>query len=255
VGTDIYEAQLKEAEAGLTLKQAALKKAVTLFERGSISGMQRLQAKVEHDAAEAQVDLAKTRLERSILRAPFSGRIDGRYVDQGEMVSPGGQVLRIVDQSRMKLEGEVSERDVTAVEEGIVAEVDFDSYPDTTFHAKLSFVSSTATPASRTYPCEFVLDNTHGLVRGGMHARIKVLKAEHRDVIVLPQTALVETEDGRNVFILDGDKAVRREVKLGASNDGRVVIMTGIQSDERVIVIGQRDLVDGQQVRVTAEKN
>ena len=257
VGSDVYEAQLKEAEANLTLKQAALKKALALFERGSISGMQRLQAQVEHDAAEANVDLARVRLDRSILRAPFDGKIDERKVDQGEMVPMGGEVFRVVDPSRMKLESELSERDVTAVdkEEGITAEVEFDSYPDTTFHARLLFVATTATPASRTYPCEFMLDNRGGLIRGGMHARIKILKAEYRNVVVLPQTALVETENGRNVFVLDGEKAARREVKVGASNEGRVVVSTGVNSGDKVIVTGQRDLVDGQQVRVTAEKN
>jgi len=74
-------------------------------------------------------------------------------------------------------------------------------------------------------------------------------------VIVLPQTALVETEDGRNVFVLEGDKAVRHEVQVGASNEGMVVVKTGVRDKDQVIVTGQRDLVDGQQVRVTAEKD
>ena len=217
--------------------------------------MNRLQAQVDHDAAEARVELAQTQLDRSILRAPFSGRIDDRYYDQGEMVPPGGQVFRIVDSRRMKLTSELSERDVTEVEEGITAEVLFDAFPDTVFHADLTFVATTADPASRTYACEFEMDNPNGMIRGGMHARIKVLKARYNDVIVLPQTSLVETEDGRNVFVLDGENAVRRDVRIGASNEGRVVVREGVKPNEQVIVTGQRDLVDGQQVRVTGRKD
>lgn len=255
VGTDIYEAQLKEAEANLRIRAAELEKAKALYGRGSISEMSLLRNQVDHDAAEARVELAATQFERSILRAPFDGRIDGRYVDEGEMVAPGGQVFRIVDSSRMKLKSELAERDVTFVEGGISAEVHFDAFPDTTFSARLSFVAATADPGSRTYPCEFLLDNTHRMIRGGMHARIKVLKAKYNGVIVLPQTALVETEDGRNVFVLDGDRAVRRDVRVGASSEGMVVVSDGVKPDEQVIITGQRDLVDGQQVRVTGGKD
>ncbi len=255
VGTDIYAAHLKEAQANFKLKKAALGKAIALFERESISGMQRLKAQVEHDAAEAQAEMAGTRLERSVIKAPFAGRIDERYVDQAEMVSPGGQVLRLVDNSRMKLISELSERDVIFAREGITAEVHFDALEDTTFLARLTFVSATAATSSRTYRCEFVLDNPQGLVRGGMHARVKMLKSEHNQVIVLPQSALVETENGRNVFVLDGNIAVRRDVTVGASNQGQVVISQGLRASEQVIVSGQRDLVDGQQVRVTGGKD
>jgi RND family efflux transporter MFP subunit len=254
VGTDIFAAQLKEAQANLKLKKAALKKATALYERESISGMQRLQAQVEHDAVEARAEMAQTQFERSVITAPFSGRIDERYVDQEEMVSPGGQVLRLVDNGRMMLISELAERDVTFAREGITAEVHFDAFADTTFLARLKFVSATAATSSRTYRCEFVLDNPQGLIRGGMHARVKMIKSEHDNVIVLPQTALLETENGRNVFVLDGNVAVRRDVTVGASNEGRVVISQGLRASEQVIVTGQRDLVDGQQVRVTGGK-
>ncbi len=217
--------------------------------------MQRLQAQVEHDAVEAQAEMAATRLERSIISAPFSGRVDERYLDQDEMVSPGGQVFRLVANNRMKLISELAERDVIHAREGITAEVHFDAFADTAYLARLTFVSATAAAASRTYRCEFVLDNPHGLIRGGMHARVKMLKSEHDNVIVLPQTALLETENGRNVFVLDGNVAVRRDVTVGASNEGQVVISQGLAASEKVIVTGQRDLVDGQQVRVTGGKD
>ncbi len=255
VGTDIYRARLKEARAGLKLRKAALKKADALFERASISAMQRLRAQVEHDAAEAQVELAETRLERSVITAPFSGRVDERYVDQDEMVTPGGQVFRLVDNGRMKLISELAEREVTFAREGITAEAHFDAFADTVFHARLTFVAATADAASRTFRCEFRLDNPNGEVRGGMHARVKMLKAEYDDAIVLPQTALVETENGRNVFVLEGRIAMRRAVTVGASNEGQVVISQGLRSGEQVIVSGQRDLVDGQQVRATGGKD
>ena len=148
VGTDIYSARLKEAQANLKLKKAALKKAIALFERESISGMQRLQAQVEHDAVEAQAEMAQTQFERSIITAPFSGRIDERYIDQDEMVSPGGQVLRLVANNSMKLVSELAERDVTFAMEGITAEVHFDAFADTTFLARLKFVSATAATSS-----------------------------------------------------------------------------------------------------------
>ena len=255
VSADIYQAQLAEAQANLRLKQAALKKAKTLYDRASITAMQRLQAQVEHDAAAAHAELAKGRLERAVIKAPFSGVIDDRFVDQGEMALPGGRLLRLVDRSRIKVVSEFSEPDVTTFRPGISAEVHFDALPGQVFQAKLAFVAASADQASRTFPCEFNLSNPDRMIRGGMIARIRVLKELHTDVLVLPQTAMVETETGRSLFVLEDETAVKKAVALGASNNGMVIVENGLEPGETVIVTGHRDLVDDQQVRVTGRKD
>ena len=247
VSADIYQAQLAEAQANLRLKQAGLKKAKTLFERGSVTAMLRLQAQVEHDAAAAQVELAKSRLVRAVITAPFSGVIDDRFAEQGEMVPPGGRLLRLVDRSRMKVVSEFSEPDVTTFRPGIPAEVHFDALPGQVFQTELAFVAASSDQASRTFPCEFDLSNPDRMIRGGMMARIRVLKELHTDVLVLPQTAIVETETGKSLFVLEGKIAERKSVTLGASNNGMVIVKSGLEPGESVIVAGQRDLVDGQQ--------
>ncbi len=255
VSADIFRAQLAEAEANLRLKQAGLDKAKTLFERRSITQMQRLQAQVEFDAAEAAVAQARSRLSRAVIEAPIGGEIEERYADPGEMVQPGGQLFRLVDRSRIKIKSEFSERDVTTFKPGLIGRVQFDALPDTAFEARLTFVSSVADPATRTYPCQFELDNPRGMIRGGMHARIQVLKELHEDQIVVPQTALVETENGRSAFVVEDSIARRREVTVGASERGMVVVTGGLQPGEELVVLGQRDLVDGQKVRITGRKD
>lgn len=255
INADIYEAQLAEAEANLRIKEAGLTKARALFERQSITSMQRLQAQVDFDMAEANVKTARARLDRAIVKAPFAGVIDDRFVEPGEMAAPGGPLFHLVDLSRLKIKSEFAEQDVSMFSPGLFAEVRLDAYPDTLFRAQLSFISTSAHQASRTFPCEFILDNRDGLVRSGMFASIRVLKTVHHDVIVLPQTALVETEQGRSVFILNDETAYRRPVRVGASNSGRVVVREGLTPEETVVVTGNRDLVDGQRVRVTGRKD
>ena len=255
VNADIYEAQLAEAEANLRIKDAGLKKAKALFERQSITAMQRLQAQVDYDMAEANVKTARARLDRAIVKAPFGGVVDDRFVDPGEMVNPGGQIFHLVDFGQLKIKSEFAEKDVTRFRPGAFAEVRFAAFPDSVFRAQLSFIASSAHAASKTFPCEFVLDNPKGVVRGGMFASIRVLKEVHRDVLVLPQTALVETEQGRSVFVLSGETARRQPVRLGASNNGQVIISEGLTPEETVVVTGNRDLVDGQKVKVTGRKD
>ncbi|MEA2063065.1 MAG: efflux RND transporter periplasmic adaptor subunit [Gemmatimonadota bacterium] len=256
VSADMYQAQLAETEAALRLKQAGLKKAKILYERKSITAMQRLQAQVEYDAAAANVALAESRLKRAIITAPFSGVIDDRFIEQGELAGPGGRLLRLVDRSRMKVLSDFSEPDVSTFSPGTVAEARFDALPGKVFQAELTFVAASAEPASRTFPCEFRLSGAGSkAVRGGMIARIRVLKKLHSDVLVLPQTAMVETETGRSVFVLNSDTARKKDVTLGASNNGMVIVESGLEPGQTVVVTGQRDLVDGQQVRVTARKD
>jgi len=255
VSADIYQAQLAEAQANLRLRQAGLKKAKTLYERGSITSMQRLQAQVEYDAAAAQVELAKSRLVRAVITAPHSGVIDDRFVEEGEMVPPGGRLLRLVDRSRIKVVSEFSELDVTTFRPGIGAEVYFDALPGQVFQAELAFVAASAHQASRTFPCEFHLSNVDRTIRAGMIARIRVLKELHKQVLVLPQTTMLETEKGRSLFVLEGETAVKKSVALGASNNGMVIVENGLEPEQTVIIKGHRDLVDGQQVRVTGRKD
>ncbi|HUU27801.1 MAG TPA: efflux RND transporter periplasmic adaptor subunit, partial [archaeon] len=172
VSDDIYKAQLAEAEANLRLKEAGLKKAAALYERGSITAMNRLQAQVEYDAAAANVEIAKSRLDRAVIKAPISGKIEDRFIDIGEMVPPGGRLFRLADRRKIKIKSEFAELDVSTFKPGIAAEVHFDALPDTVFTARLVFVSSSAHEASRTFPCEFELDNLREMIRGGMIARI-----------------------------------------------------------------------------------
>jgi len=256
VSADMYQAQSAEARARLRLKKAELEKASVLFERNSITAMQKLQAQVEHDAAEAQAALAESRLERAVITAPFTGVIDDRFVEEDELVGPGGRLLRLVDHSRMKITSNFSELDVSTFSPGVTADVTFDALPGKVFKAELTFVAASSEPASRTFPCEFRLSEADSkVIRSGMIARIHVLKELHRDVLVLPQATIVETETGRSVFILNSDIAHRKEVTLGASNDGMVVVASGLEPGQTVVVNGHRDLVDGQQVRVTARKD
>jgi RND family efflux transporter MFP subunit len=255
INSDMYEAQLAEAEANLRYKDAALKKADALFERQSITSMQRLQAQVDYDMAASSVKTARIRLERAVVVAPFGGVIDDRFVDSGEMVAPGGQLFRLVDCSRLKIKSEFAEKDVSSFKPGLYAEVHFDAFPDSVFRAQLTFIAASAHEASKTFPCEFMLNNSDGLVRGGMFADIRVLKTVHHDVLVLPQTALLESENGRSVFVLQGDTARRRTVLAGASNNGRIIIDQGLKPEETVVVTGNRELVDGQQVKVTGRKD
>jgi len=256
VSADIYKAQLAEARARLRLKEAELEKAKALFEKSSITAMQKLQAQEEYDVASAQTAMAESRLRRAVIRAPFPGIIDDRYVEPGELVGPGGRLLRLVDRSGIKITSDLSELDVSSLNPGITGQVTFDAFPGDTFQAELTFVASSSDPASRSFPCEFRLSGTAGeVVRSGMIARIHILKELHKSVLVLPQTTIVETETGSTVFIVNGDTAHRKEVILGASNDGMVIVKDGLESGQTVVVTGHRDLVDGQQVRVTTRKD
>jgi len=256
VSADIYQAQSAEALAGLRLKQAEFEKATVLFDRKSITAMQKLQAQVEYDAAAAQVALTESRLKRAVIHSPFSGVIDDRFIEKDELVAPGGRLLRLVDHSRMKITSDLSELDVSMFSPGISAEVTFDALPGRIFQAELTFVAASSDPLSRTFPCEFRLSEADSkIVRSGMIARINVLKNTHNDVLVLPQTTIVETETGRSVFVLNSDVVVKKDVTLGASNRGMVVVKSGLEPNQAVVITGQRDLVDGQQVRVTARKD
>ena len=111
-------------------------------------------------------------------------------------------------------------------------------------------LSPTLDPNRRTFRAEVAVDNETGLLRPGMFVEVAVLVEQRRDVNVVPRQA-VASRGGRNVvFLLDGQRVSRREVRLGLGDDAKVEIASGLAAGDRVVVRGLETLTDGARVRV-----
>ena len=240
----ILQAQVDQARSAASLAQETWQRRKRLFEEASVgSELAYLEARAAAEQAAANLRNLEERLARTVVRAPVKGILEDRMVELGALVAPGTPVLRIVDVNPVKVVAGVPERYAPDVAVGAPARVTFDVLPDAAGESTVEFVGAAVDPRSRTFPVEFRLPNADGLIKPEMVANVSLRRRSIADAVVVPQDALVRTQDGYVVFVAEGEgddaRARRHPVVLGPSQANQVVIREGLEAGDRLIVVGQ----------------
>jgi RND family efflux transporter MFP subunit len=217
-----------------------------------------LEAKYANEQAAANLKLLEERLSRTVIRAPISGILDSREIEVGTMVGAGTPVARIIDTNPVKITGGVPERYATDVHPGTEVTVSLDVLPGEAFPGRISYVGAVVNPRNRTFPVELRLPNPGGIIKPEMEANIEVVRQTLEGALVVPQEALVRTETGYEVFVVeredDAELVRSRPVELGPAQRNKVVILSGIEPGARLVVVGQQSVAAGDRVRVVGER-
>jgi RND family efflux transporter MFP subunit len=238
------DAHLQQAEAQFVATQKDYQRMQALRDSGSISQQAYDQVEAGYKAAKAAYELLKSNTE---IKAPFSGVITAKYQNPGEyfnsMSSPG--ILRLVNLDRLKAKINVSDKNIPMIKKGQSANIFVDSHPNEIFTGSVSYVASVADPLSGTFTCEITFENRDNMLRPGQYAKLQVVLYEKENAIVVPQTAVVNSNI---VYVIKGGKAYRRDVVLGVQNEDEVEILEGIEPGEMVVIAGNVGLRDGAEV-------
>ncbi|MBN1652898.1 MAG: efflux RND transporter periplasmic adaptor subunit [Deltaproteobacteria bacterium] len=269
------QAQEAAAQAGLEMADANLKnieknynRMSVLHEKKTIAGKEFDQIDAGYKAAlaqvkvaqaqllvaEAAVNAARTNLGDMTVRAPFDGVIVSRMVDEGARTSaaPPTPLVTIVDTKAVKLVGGIPERAILAVRAGAAAQVYVDAVSPEPIAAKVERIEPIVDPKTRTATARVVVNNTDGKLMDGMSARV-VIEASGYEAPAVPDDAILRNElesTKGTVFVVDGNKAYRREIVLGSRDGDLVEVVSGLSGGEMVIRSSQAQFTDGQVVQI-----
>ena len=255
-------AQLEVARAQYDLAFDTFKRQEPLFQDSIISALEFETVRAQYNQATGQLSQAKAvvaqareQLDNTRISSPFSGTVETYFAELGEQVAPGSPIVRIVNTQRVKIVAGVPERYANEIEKGTPVRVAFDNYGNAERSGIVSFVGNAINAMSRTFPIEIVLDNSDQSLKPEMVASLFLTRDEIEDVLVIPQAAVPLNEEGHSVFIVVPDNngqlvAERRTVTLGPSYDGNVVVETGLEAGDQVVVNGQYNLTSGDAVEV-----
>ncbi len=251
----ILLAQVEQARAQAALATETWERRKRLYEDDQVgSELAYLESKYAAEQATAGLRALEARLERTTIRAPIRGVLDDRSIELGSMVAPGQAVARIVQLDPLKVSAGVPERYALDVKRGDPVTVTFDALGDETFSGSISYVGSAVDPRNRTFPVEFTMANPGERIKPEMVASVSIQSGVLQDALVVPQEALVRVEDGYVAFVAveEGGEWVarRRIVTLGPSQRNRVAIASGIEAGDRLIVVGQTQVADGDRIRL-----
>ena len=208
------------------------------------------QVEAARVSAEAELKIARANLSKSVIRARRGGVVTKKFVESGEYVAPGAPVVQVVDLRRIIVQGQLPESQVAAVGRGAVVKIDIRAL-GRSFPGEVDAVLPVASPVSRTFTFRVEVDNRDQTILVGMAATVKIAVATHDDVVLVPQDIVLEEERGRAVYVVGpGGQAVRRPVTLGPSRAGQVILRSGVTAGDRLVVLGQRELSNGQPLQV-----
>jgi membrane fusion protein (multidrug efflux system) len=241
-------ADLAAATAALTESESQYQRAQELLPTQALSKSQFDQIVATRAANAARVDAARARLEDTVIRAPFSGRVGLRRVSVGGLISPGTVITTLDDTSIIKVDFGVPENNLTALRVGLPVAVSSTAYPGRVFRGKVASIDSRIDSTSRSLQVRAELPNADGLLKPGMFLNVELLRDE-RQALVIPEEAIVPDQDRQYVFVVKGDIAEKREVRTGLRRPGSVEVVSGLAAGERIVVEGTVKLRDTGPVR------
>lgn len=244
-------AELRQAQASYDLAKLHFDRNEQLYKRQSVSKSVFDESAAELRERQAALDVARVKLAKTRITAPFDGYITLRDISVGAYVTPGQQLFTLVDDTPLKLEFRVPERLAGKITPGMKVqfEVNLSGEPER-HEAEVGLVQPAITPASRSLEARAFFPNTERRILAGTFARVYFTVGDDQPVLAVPEQALIGSADGYFVFVLEQDQARRRAVKTGVRRGGLVAITAGLQPGVPVIVAGHQTLVDGITVNV-----
>jgi cobalt-zinc-cadmium efflux system membrane fusion protein len=175
------------------------------------------------------------------ISAPMSGVIDARNVVVGQAVEPNTVLFHISDRSQVIVAANVYEEDLGKIKVGQEARVQVLSYPQV-FTGKLTLIDANVDPLSRTVKAWIQLVNPQGLLKPNMFARASVVLRRNEAALAVPNSAIIEANGEKFVFVREGNKFKRVEVNVGAKDTAYSEITDGLVPGDEVVTQGNRQI-------------
>ena len=291
----IAEATISQRRANLQVAQATAKRTETLFHQDLVSQQdydsvqaalvgarsQLELAKAQIQQAKANLSAAQLELSKTRVVAPFDGWVGKRYLDLGALASTNRPVFSVVDLSTIKTTISVTEKDARHVHAGQPATLTTDAFPGEVFKGKVARMSSVFDPQTNTTDAQIEVDNPDAELKPGMFADVAVAYHTEPTAILVPTSAVVDSESESHIFLAERAGAaagpgasprptagsgapppsqwVARKITVrvvGSGSGGRSAIEpqdsdAQLRAGSHVIVLGQETLIDGAPVTLS----
>ncbi len=233
------------SQSDLDNAQDALDIAARQYENVSGAALEQAQAAV--DTANANLMGLNVQLKNTTIKSPLSGTITSQNVNIGEIVSPGVQLVSIIDTSTLKLRSTIAQDLLPLLTQGQEVDVTIDSYPDKILTGKVTSIGPIAVSTGQVFPVEITMMNDIGLMAGlSAHAS---LSAEVEGLIV-PSSSVMNSNGESYVFVIKDQIASRQLVKVGLKNNKQAQILEGLDQGEQIAVSNVKALADKMPVNI-----
>lgn len=206
--------------------------------------------------AKANLDLAKARLSKTRITAPFDGVIGARRVSIGSFLRPGEEITELANINEIRVTFSAPERYLADLRRGADVEVSSSAYTDHSVHGKIIVVESVLDPATRNVRVVARVPNKGGKFLPGMSANISAVLKERPNALTIPSQAVFSAGNQSFVFVVNPDSTVvTTPVTLGLQMSDVVEVTQGLEAGKQVVQAGHQKLFDGAKVMPVGNSN
>ncbi len=211
-----------------------------------------LVAKGKHSQAKAALETAREYLNYTEIHSSIDGVVVQRSAEIGQSVAPGIQVLRILDQTMVRADIELPEKDFGRIGFKTTAIMMVDAFPEIKFNSKVTIINPMVSPGTRTFKVRVETSNQTGELVDGMFVKVNFLLAQ-KEVLAVPRAALQKLPGSGTyyVFVVKNNKAFKKEIKIGIKTDKFAEVIDGLARGELVITNGAGKLRSGINVKIS----
>lgn len=259
----VEEAELQKALAMEKLSQLKYNQAMSLYQKGANSKVDLQTAESTLKQDEAAVSQLRAQIAQHIIRAPFSGKMGIMPTNLGQYITAGNSLGTMTQTKTLYVTFPITQQQLPYVKVGAAFNFMVDTYPHKVYMAKVSVIDSGLSSNTQAIDVRGEIANTdkkHPLY-SGMLADVNVLLPKLKNVIVVPQTAIVESLYGASVYTVKTRKnkndkteqyAHQVFVTVGPAKGDNTVITKGLKSGATIVTEGQVKLQNGTTVKVEA---
>lgn len=240
----LYQAELAEARARVELSKRNYERALELYGKRATSASARDEALARLEIDKASLELARVRMEKTRIHAPFPGILGLRHVSTGSYVNVGQDLVNLESIDPIKVDFRIPERYLGALASGQSLRIRVDAFPDTEFRGAVYALDPLVDPQGRSVALRARIPNSGGKLRPGLFARVRLIVEERPEALLVPEQAVVPRADASYVYRIVDGKAVFTRVNVGKRRLGEVEIVSGLSRGDVVVTAGQLKLRD-----------
>jgi RND family efflux transporter MFP subunit len=249
ISTENLQSAYDAAQATLIQAEDAMKRMQMLYDSESFPEIKYIEAKTKLEQAKSAAQIAAKNLADSKLYAPFNGIAGKRLIDIGENVIPGKPAFTLLKINSVKIKFSVPENEISNVDKQGEFIVIVTALDDKRFKGSISEKNIAANNISHTYDAKIKIDNHSGELIPGMVCRVLLSKNYDSGIFVLPNSAIQILHDGRCfVWIAKNGCAVMATVEIGELTDSGVIVKSGLNAGDKVIVESYHKVSEGMKV-------
>ncbi|PTM14591.1 MAG: efflux transporter periplasmic adaptor subunit [Bacteroidetes bacterium] len=247
------QAQKSRAEYRYNLAAQQEERQRRLLEKGGVSQEDYDATLNQVNVFRSEMQLIDAQLEKTEIRAPFSGRIGLKYVSKGQFIGPDQPIASLQELDRVKIDFSVPERYAGRVQTGDLMRFDVQGI-DSTFVGEVYAIEPRINTDTRTLSLRAISDNPEFLLYPGAFANIELVLEEIEEALMVPTISLIPGLNSQKVYVAVDGMVEERIVKTGIRTSEKVQILEGLNPGDQVLTTGLLQARPGLAIRVVSHQ-